>query len=152
VRSTPAPGQRGFTLIEVVVALFIVALGIGALLSTLTSSAGNLEHLRDKSLAQWVALNHVSEVRLGIAAASDGKTSGEVQFAGTSWYWRQEITDPGIAGMRRIDVSVSRSADAEAASLANAVGFVGLALARASGIEPDWSLESLPDDKSGKKP
>jgi general secretion pathway protein I len=152
VKSAPVHGQRAFTLIEVVVALFIVALGIGALLSTLTSAAGNLEHLRDKSFAQWVALNHVTEVRLGIAAANDGGSSGEVQYAGTRWYWRQEVTDPGIAGMRRIDVTVSRSADAEAASLATATGFVGLAVGKASGIDPDWSLESLPDDKSGKKP
>jgi general secretion pathway protein I len=144
--------QRAFTLIEVIVALFIVALGIGALLSTLTSSADNLGHLRDKSFAQWVALNHVTEVRLGIAAATDGKSSGEVQYAGTKWYWRQLIADQGQAGMHRIDVWVSRTAGEDAPSLATAVGFVGLSVARASGIDPDWTLESLPDDKSGKKP
>jgi general secretion pathway protein I len=152
VRSAPATGQRAFTLIEVVVALFIVALGLGALLSTLTSSAGNIEHLRDKSFAQWVALNHITEVRLGIAAFNEGSSRGEVLFAGNKWYWRQEITDPGIAGMKRIDVTVSRSAGAEAASLGTAVGFVGLSVGKASGIDPDWTLESLPDDKSGKKP
>ena len=152
MRSTARAGQRAFTLIEVIVALFIVALGIGALLTTLTSAADNLEHLRDKSFAEWVALNHVTEVRLGIVAASDGSSSGEVQFAGTKWYWRQEITDPGIAGMRRIDISVSRTAAEKAAALATAVGFVGLSVGKASGIDPDWALESLPDDQSGKKP
>ncbi len=141
--------QRAFTLIEVVVALFIVALGIGALLTTLTSSADNLEHLRDKSFAQWVALNHVTEVRLGIEAGDDGKSSGDVQFAGGTWYWRQEVTDPGIAGMRRIDVSVSRTAGADAPALGTAVGFVGLAVAKASGLIPDWSLDSAPDSASG---
>jgi general secretion pathway protein I len=149
---TAARRQRAFTLIEVIVALFIVALGLGALLSTLTSSAGNLEHLRDKSFAQWVALNHVTEVRLGIASGSAGSSSGEVQYAGTKWYWKQEITDPGIAGMYRVDVSVSRTAGDEAPSLATATGFTGLAVGKATGNDPDWTLDSLSDEKSGKKP
>ncbi len=149
IRAPTRTRQLAFTLIEVIVALFIVALGLGALLSTLTSSASNLEHLRDKSFAQWVALNQVTQVRLGLSAANDGKSSGEAQFAGTKWYWRQEITDPQIAGMHRIDVTVSRSAGDEAPSLATAVGFVGLALAKASGIDPDWTLDSLSDGKAG---
>jgi general secretion pathway protein I len=152
MRPAPQSGQRAFTLIEVIVALFIVALGIGALLTTLTSSADNLEHLRDKSFAEWVALNHVTEVRLGIAAANIGSSSGDIEFAGTKWYWRQEITDPGIAGMHRIDISVSRSAAEKAAALATAVGFVGLSVGKASGIDPDWTLESLPDAQTPKKP
>ncbi|MEO8308204.1 MAG: type II secretion system minor pseudopilin GspI [Pseudomonadota bacterium] len=152
MRSAPASRQSAFTLIEVIVALFIVALGIGALLSTLTTSAGNLEHLRDKSFAQWVALNHVTEVRLGIAPSNDGKSSGEVQFAGNKWYWRQDITNPNIAGMHRIDVSVSRTAGEEAPAQATAVGFVGTALAKPSGVDPDWTLQSLPEEKSGKTP
>ena len=56
--------QRGFTLIEVLVALFIVALGIGALLSTLTSAATTIDHLRDKSFAEWIALNQITQARL----------------------------------------------------------------------------------------
>ena len=56
--------RRGFTLIEVIIALFVVALGIGALLTTLVSSADSLGRLRDKSMAEWIALNRISEVRL----------------------------------------------------------------------------------------
>jgi general secretion pathway protein I len=95
---------RGFTLIEVLVALFIVALGIGALLATLTSAATTVDHLRDKSFAQWIALNQITQARLASTSAGTGSSSGEVDYAGNKWYWRQQVVDQGIAGMRRIDV------------------------------------------------
>ena len=108
MRLVKAPGrQRAFTLIEVIVALFIVALGMGALLSTLTSSAGNIEHLRDKSFAEWVALNRLSTVRLARPLPVAGNSKGEEEFAGSKWYWRQEVTDTATAGLRRIEVSVA---------------------------------------------
>jgi len=53
-------------LIEVLVALVIVAFGMGAVLAALNASAANISALREKTLAQWVALNRVSDVRLNL--------------------------------------------------------------------------------------
>jgi general secretion pathway protein I len=141
-------GQSGFTLIEVLVALVIVAFGMGALMAALSSSADTSAHLREKSLAEWVALNRISEVRLRGQPPGLGKSSGDADFAGRKFRWTQEIVDPGIAGIRRIDISVARAAadggtGADAGSLAIATGFIGLATAAPSGIEPDWSLWSV---------
>jgi general secretion pathway protein I len=133
----------GFTLIEVLVALVIVAFGIGALLTTLTAAADNVSFLRDKSFAEWVALNRVSQLRLALVQAAVGEAGGETQFAGTQWKWTQKITDPGIAGLRRIDVSVARADAKDETTIATAYGFVGLAVAPPSGIDPDWSLDSI---------
>jgi general secretion pathway protein I len=158
VRSGQLPVRwcQGFTLIEVLVALFIVALGIGALLTTLTSAATTVDHLRDKSFAEWVALNRISDVRLGTAPVVDGTSSGDTEFAGATWHWQQVVADQGIAGIRRIEVAVSRGAAADGPALATAVGFAGLAVARSSGIDPDWTLESLagggPGGDGEKKP
>ena len=55
---------RGFTLLEVLIALAIVAMSVGALLGTVTSSASNIIYLKDKTLAEWVALNRLTEVRI----------------------------------------------------------------------------------------
>lgn len=152
--------QRGFTLIEVMVALIVVALGIGALLVTLTSSADSVGYLRNKSLAEWVALNRISEVRLSGAKLATGVTRGAVDdYAGSSWSWEQEISDPGMAGMLRIEVRVaqgvvSSSAAASAGegagrqrfpALATAFGFSGTAISQPSGFEPDWSLAGAKD-------
>ena len=144
----------GFTLIEVLVALFIVALGIGALLTTLTSAATTVDHLRDKSFAEWVALNQITQTRLATNSGT-GTSSGEVDYAGNKWYWRQTIVDQGIAGMRRIDVEVSRNASPESSAVATAVGFMGVKPIPPNGRTPVWSVEATPAPPEGgeqKKP
>jgi general secretion pathway protein I len=143
---SPLARQRAFTLIEVLVALFVVALGMGALMSTMTSAADTTMRLREKSFAEWVALNRISEVRLRGTPPGIGKSSGDVDFAGEKWRWTQEVLDPGIAGIRRIDVSVARAmkdGGREPEPIAMATGFLGLAVGSPSGIEPDWSLWSM---------
>lgn len=138
--------DRGFTLLEVLVALVIVAFGMGALMATLTSAATSVERLRDRSFAEWVALNRISEVRLGKSAPTKGKTSGETQMGGQKWQWTQEIDDANFPSMLRIDVRVSRQGAkaSESIELASAQGFLGLAgtLSRNTGTytDADWSM------------
>jgi general secretion pathway protein I len=149
--------RRGFTLIEVIIALFVVALGIGALLTTLVSSADSLGRLRDKSMAEWIALNHISEVRLSRRTPATGITSGKVDdYGGRPWTWQQTVSDPGIAGMLRIDVSVALAEGSDTAApaaaatpgesgqdtfrgIATAYGFYGTAVGQATGNNPEWS-------------
>ena len=154
--SAPGRSQHGFTLIEVLVAVIVVALGIGALLVTLVSSADSVTRLREKSFAEWIALNRIAETRLSRTRPDVGTTDGELDYAGFRWQWRQEITDPGQAGILRVDVSVARLAarapepasrtdpdkKAEFPAIATAYGFIGTAIARGNGIDPDWSLEA----------
>jgi general secretion pathway protein I len=138
--------SRGFTLLEVLVALVIVAFGMGALMATLTSAADSIGHLRDKSFAGWIALNRISELRLQNAAPSVGKTSGDVEYAGARWRWNQEIKRTGIASMIQIDVTVGRAAEAggdPSQTLATATGFISGSITRGSGLLPDWNGNAL---------
>jgi len=98
---------RGFTLIEVLVALAIVVVGISALLGSLTSAADTTIFLRDKTFAQWIALNRITEVRLKGEVLKKGKTEGELDdFAGRRWHWQQDVQQIALPGAWRIDVSV----------------------------------------------
>ena len=97
---------RGFTLIEVLIALVIVALGMSALLETLGSAADTSTWLRDKTFAQWIALNQLETLRLSGKLPADGTTDGELDYAGRHWRWRQEVSDFGLPGVFRIDVKV----------------------------------------------
>lgn len=145
---------RGFTLIEVLVAVFVVAIGIGALLTTLVNSADSVTKLRDRSFAGWIALNRISETRLGQSAPATGVSTGEVEFAGSKWLWRQEVLDQDVAGILRINVSVARAtaaattaADSDKAfpSLATAYGFYGTEVGAPNGIDPSWAPNEVVD-------
>jgi general secretion pathway protein I len=97
---------RGFTLIEVLVALVIVALGMSALLESLGSAADTATWLRDKTFAQWIAFNQLATLRVSGALPTDGTTDGELDYAGRHWRWRQIVTDLGFPGVFLVDVKV----------------------------------------------
>ncbi|MGB6449925.1 MAG: type II secretion system minor pseudopilin GspI [Steroidobacteraceae bacterium] len=101
--------SRGFTLIEVLAALVIVALGMFAVLSTLGSSASTAGYLRDKTLAQWIALNQIAETRLAAELPMPGTTDGKLDYAGRHWHWRQDVTAAQIPGIVQIEVSVQEA-------------------------------------------
>jgi general secretion pathway protein I len=137
--------SRGFTLIEVIVALAVVALGMAAVLGALSSSANTVVYLRDKTFAQWVGLNQVTQLRLTSQANSQtpqaGDSSGDIDFAGRKWHWRQVITASEFPGVVRIDVNV-RPADAKGDDThgwyATVTGMYGDALGQPRGDQPVW--------------
>jgi general secretion pathway protein I len=98
--------RAGFTLLEVLIALAIVTLSVGALLGAVTSSASNISYLRDKTLAEWVALNRITEIRVGEQMPDKGSRSGTAEMGGQRWQWQEEVTELPVKGMFRIDVRV----------------------------------------------
>lgn len=147
----------GFTLIEVIVAMFVIAMGIGALLSTLSVAADNVGYLRDKSLAEWVALNRISELRLQKSKPGTGETTGETEFAGAKWPWRQIIVEQDVEGILRIDVAVARPNTKPATdesgedypSIVTAYGFVGTQISAPNGMDPPWAVIPIPARRGG---
>jgi len=133
---------RGFTLIEVLVALAIVVIGMAAVLGALSSSASTLSYLRDKTFAQWVALNQIATVRLAGQAPPTGNTEGDTDFAGRSWHWREEVVTTQVPGVERMDVKV-RPADLkpdneDSGWFTTVSGIWGDAVGAPNGFQPDW--------------
>lgn len=95
---------KGFTLLEVLIALAIVAMSVGALLGTVTSSASNVIYLKEKTLAEWVALNRLTEVRIDQQMPGEGKRSGNSVMGGMRWEWQEEVIELPVKGMFRVDV------------------------------------------------
>jgi general secretion pathway protein I len=104
--------SRGFTLLEVLIALAIVAMSVGALLGTVTSSASNVIYLKEKTLAEWVALNRLTEVRIDKSMPSKGRRSGSTTMGGTRWEWEEEVTELPFEGMLRIEVRARSTGEA----------------------------------------
>jgi len=136
---------RGFTLIEVLVALAIVAIGMAAVMGALTSSANTISYLRDKTFAQWVALNQIANLRLSGQQPPSGNSDGDTDFAGRSWHWRQEVVATQVPGVERIDVSV-RPADVKAGEdngwFTTVSGIWGDAIGVSNGYQPDWGTQT----------
>jgi type II secretion system protein I len=88
----------------VLIALAIVALAVGALLGTITSSASTVSYLKEKTLGEWVALNRLTEIRIARLMPDLGKRTGSAEMGGMRWQWEEEVAELPIKGMFRIDV------------------------------------------------
>jgi general secretion pathway protein I len=136
VRRAPA----GFTLIEVLVALAIAAIGLAAVLAVVTNTSRDAVYLRDRMLASWIGQNKLTELRLQTTLPSVDKTSGELEYAGRKWKWQQAVTQTEVPGMRRIDVAVRFAESGEQDSLATVSGFVGRVQVSAPARPTTWDL------------
>jgi len=135
--------QRGFTLIEVVVAIAVVALGLMAVFRVVHDTVNNSAYLRDRSFAMWIADNRLTEMRLGSGLPSVDQTEGEVQFANQDWRWVAKVSQTPVDDLRRIDVRVRRTSDPEDSALAEVSGFVGAVVMDTPPSATPWS--GLPD-------
>lgn len=99
--------SRGFTLLEVMVALAIVALSLTAVTASMSQMINSAQTMRDRTYASWIALNRIAEMRLAAATPDVGASNGEVQYANTDWTWRAVVSETGVDDLYRIDVSVS---------------------------------------------
>jgi general secretion pathway protein I len=137
----------GFTLIEVLVALTIVAVGMAAVLGALSSSADTISYLRDKTFAQWVGENQIATLRLSGQLTPAGNSDGDLDYAGRKWHWRQEVTATQIPGMMRIDVKVRPAevkGDNDSGWFTTVTGIQGDAVGIPNGYLPDWGAQLLP--------
>ncbi|MFQ6372257.1 type II secretion system minor pseudopilin GspI [Shewanella sp. YIC-542] len=100
---------KGMTLLEVMVALAVFAIAAVAITKSIGSQVANLPILEEKTLAQWVADNQMVEARLQEAFPTLGTKEGNVELAGKTWYWRQEVIKTTDEKFRMIRVSVSDS-------------------------------------------
>jgi len=129
----------GFTLIEVMVALVVVALGMTAVIQAVGDTASNSAYMREKTIAHWIAMNKVAEVRLLPTAPKIAKTSDDIEMAGRDWRWTMDVQATPVESVRRIDVSVRPKEASEKSSLASVTGFYGTAIAPPGMVQVDWS-------------
>jgi general secretion pathway protein I len=99
--------QRGFTLLEVIVALGIVSLVIIAIFEQMAMTTRTATALREAALASWVGQNRIAEFRYSETFPEVSQFNGEVDYANTRWRWRAVVSETGVEDLRRVDVEVS---------------------------------------------
>ncbi len=112
---------KGFTLLEVMVALAIVALGMAAVIKTVTTTTSNTIHLRDKTFAYWVAQNQLAEIELTSGSPKKGFSDGEETLAGLTWHWTRKIEGTEDPDTNRIEVTVRKNKDKSAQNYATLI-------------------------------
>lgn len=106
--------QTGFTLVEVMVALAIVAIALPALVFAYLQYVDSTGYLRDKLLATQVVENKWAEVQLLNSEKNfnlDGEQRGQYELAERTWYWRLEKEKTEVDGFFRYELSVSQAED-----------------------------------------
>jgi general secretion pathway protein I len=136
--------SRGFTLVEVMVALLIVAIGLSALMITVSSTARTSGFLRDKTIAQWIALNRLTEVRLNLNKFAANTDTGELNFANRTWHYDTRYFDTSVATMKRVVVRVyAGDAKTKGNPVAESTGFLGTSISTpGTSNAVDWTLGS----------
>lgn len=115
--------QRGFTLLEVMIAVTIFAVIATTISQTTSQSVGNLLYLQDKTLAAFVAENQLAEVRLA-PFPNVGDANDVIDMAGREWRVNTKIENTQLPDTRRVTVSVADLNDKDA-NLATLVTIVG---------------------------
>jgi len=104
---------RGFTLLEVLVALTIVATALGAGLRAIGSLAQNSAGLRASMMATWSAENRLVQIRLGREFPEVGKRSYACGQGDLPLICYEEVLVSPNPQLRRVEVSVVDAANPE---------------------------------------
>lgn len=122
---------RGFTLLEVLVALGIFALVAASVLTATARSLQTAARLEDKTFALWLADNRLQELQLAETPPDDGSEKGEETYAGRRWLWQSQVQATSEPGMRRATVWVALRPEGglrgkvEEQALVTLTGFLG---------------------------
>jgi general secretion pathway protein I len=118
----PQP-HRGFTLVEVLVALSILSIAVLGLMSALRESVINTAAVRDRQLAQIVAENVMVETMGAPSAPQKGSDAGQTLLGRQQWMWARKISTTSDPAIVRIEISVK--AGEGGAELAQVTAFRG---------------------------
>lgn len=129
IERATAQRNRGFTLVEVMVAMAIIAVALPALMFGLMAQLDGTAYARDKSIANWVALNQMAELRLKNRASGKAlikSEAGKVEMANRQWYWYarseklpelEQLSDEIPKDLYSVEISVKLKDDKNAQSL-----------------------------------
>jgi general secretion pathway protein I len=102
----PQRRARGFTLLEVLVALVIIGTALGASMRAVGSLTQNSDGLRSAMMATWSAENRLVQVRLNRHFPEVGKNTFDCPQAGLQLVCQEDVIPTPNPRMRRVEVSV----------------------------------------------
>lgn len=104
---------KGFTLVEVMVAVAIFALAGGAVMKAVYEHLRSITVLEQITFATWVANNELTRTTLEstIKWPLDKQKKGEEEMVGQIWYWEREVVKTADDKLYQVTITVSLEAD-----------------------------------------
>jgi general secretion pathway protein I len=102
----PNRKSTGFTLLEVLVALAVLAISLGAVIKIASLHTDTAHHLEQKTLAHWVGMNRWAELQLIPRRDPVYNTSGVELMAGREWHWTQTLLDTPDRDVKQVRIEV----------------------------------------------
>lgn len=115
--------QRGFTLIEVMVALVVVSLSLGAVAASVSQMVDAAFSMQERTYASWIGLNRIAELRLENVLPKVSETRDEIEYAGLEWSLETNISETGVENLFRVDIAVSHAGSDDVVRTIS--GFIG---------------------------
>ena len=131
-RAAPVAARRrtrAFTLIEILVALALLAVALAAGMRALAQGADGAGTLKARTLALWVAQNRLAAAQIAPSTLVAGERRGEAAQAGTTFVWSERVSATPNPAFRRIDIAVAER-DVPGYALARLTGYVAQGDAR----------------------
>ncbi|WP_133127304.1 GspI family T2SS minor pseudopilin variant LspI [Legionella nagasakiensis] len=102
--------SKGFTLIEVLLALAVIAIALTALLKATSQDVVFTDRIKEKTIRHWVAMQGITMIQLGLLPIYSGQEVTQVTtMFGERWYWRAKLLPTSIKKMEQIQIVTSKS-------------------------------------------
>jgi general secretion pathway protein I len=99
--------ERGFTLLEVLIALMVISISLVAIAGEMINMLNAANTMQERTYASWIAHNKVTEMRLANVVPEVSTSSGELEYANREWAWRAVVSETGVENLFRVDVTIS---------------------------------------------
>ena len=117
--------QNAFTLIEVVIATFIVGMALIAVVGTIQSITSQTSRLQESFIGNLIAKNTMTELQLSPTWSDVGESSESIEMANRNWFKDLTVIETEVETLRRVEISVGLD-DNNRRQSSFLVGFISL--------------------------
>lgn len=101
--------KNGFTLIEVLLALAVIAIALTAILKVTAQNIESTQRIKGKTISHWIAMQGVNMIQLSLIEVSSSQETTQVTtMLNQKWYWRAKVSNTAIKKVQQITISVSQ--------------------------------------------